>query len=77
MEVAMRQVESSNVRAYGYDAASSTLVVVFKDSARYHYEKVPPELVQKLDQCADAGGSVGSFIHARMKGYYEGRKIDG
>lgn len=76
-EVTMTQVaKSSNVRSYGYDADSSTLVVLYLDGARYHYFKVPPERKTEMDQANASGGSIGKYIHQRIKGYYDGQKVE-
>lgn len=39
---------STNVRAAGYDTASSTLYVQFKDGRTYEYYNVPQSLFQEL-----------------------------
>jgi hypothetical protein len=76
-EVTMTQVtNSSNVRAFGYDAATSTLVVVYQGNSRYHYLKVPPERKTEMDQVNTSGGSVGKYLSDRVKGYYEAEKVE-
>ncbi len=64
--------ESSNVKRYGYRRDTSVLFVVYKDGQRYEYGKVPPDLFDELRQ-AD---SVGKFLHTRIKGYFNTRKIE-
>lgn len=56
-------VESSNIAAIGYDAASKTLQVDFKTGKRYQYQNVPPELLTEFQQ-AD---SVGQYFAANIR----------
>lgn len=76
MEVTMTQVESSNVKSYGYDPVTGTLVVVYQGDVRWDYVKVPLERKTEMDQINAEGGSIGKYIHARIKGYYDGKKIE-
>jgi hypothetical protein len=71
----MTAIKSSNVQSYGYDAATGTLVVVYKGDVRWDYLKVPQERKDEMDQINAAGGSIGQYIHARIKGYYDGQKV--
>ena len=60
--------ESSQIAAYGYDAASRTLRVQFRDREKkpaavaYDYQDVPPEIHAGLNGAA----SKGSFIHSTI-----------
>lgn len=76
MEVTMTPVQSSNVQSYGYDAATGTLVIVYKGDVRWDYAKVPAERKAEMDQVNAEGGSIGKYIHARIKGYYDGQKVE-
>lgn len=62
--------ESSQVRGYGYDAASKTLAVEFNSNASrvtYHYKGVPPEVA---DEFAKAE-SKGRFARSRLVNVFE------
>ncbi|HQS59997.1 MAG TPA: KTSC domain-containing protein [Gallionellaceae bacterium] len=58
---------SSQVIAHGYDAATSTLAVQYKNGGTYHYKAVPAKLYEELL----AAESAGKFIHAEVKSVYE------
>lgn len=62
--IALQPVESSQVKAVGYDEASKTLAVQFKHGAGavYHYGGVSPELHQ-------------AFISAESMGKFHGQHI--
>ena len=71
----MKQIDmiprsSSNVAATGYDPASQTLAVQFKNGATYHYSGVPQDVADGLDTSA----SVGKYIHQHIVGVYESSK---
>lgn len=44
----MNYVESSNLRAVGYDACSAVLVIEFKDGSAYEYYGVPEYIFNEL-----------------------------
>lgn len=56
-------VESSNLKAIGYDAATKTVQVDFKTGRKYHYQNVPQET---FDEFA-AAPSVGKHFAAHIK----------
>ena len=58
-----KPVESSNLAAIGYDAATKTLQVDFKNGKRWQYQNVPSELFVEFSK-AD---SVGKFFATRIK----------
>lgn len=69
--------DSSNIASFAYATARSALIVEFKDKAgnitvTWEYEKVPPHIFEEMKNVV----SVGSFLRARVIGYYEGRKIE-
>jgi len=66
--IAMQPVKSSNLQAVGYDEASSTLAVQFKNGTTYRYRGVPAEVFQQLLTAASAG----SFFSSSIRGQYEG-----
>ena len=59
-------VTSSNVKAVGYDAASSTLFVEFHGSGVYRYEKVPAQVHAEFM----AAESPGRFFAANVRGKF-------
>ena len=60
----MARVESSNIKAIGYDAASKTLRVDFRSGSSYDYTNVSPE------EHADfmAADSKGKHFHKHFRG---------
>jgi hypothetical protein len=67
----MESVESSNVKAIGYDPKNSTVFVDFKNGASYEYYDVPERVFHELKN-AD---SVGRFLNMEIKGSYSYSKI--
>lgn len=55
---------SSNLKAQGYDEASQTLRIHFKNGVVYDYAGVQPDVAQAF-QAAD---SLGKFFHAHIRG---------
>ena len=68
-------VESSMIKAAGYDAATRVLEVVFHrgKTRTYHYHDVPPEVFQRLL----AADSKGQFMHAAVSDTYAVTKVAG
>lgn len=64
-QIALQAVDSSQVKAIGYDAATKTLAVQFKHGlgAIYHYPNVEP----KTHADFIAAESVGKFFGAHIK----------
>jgi len=48
-------VNSSSLRALGYDPAGQVLEVEFHNGSVYRYEQVPPEVVQSLLEADSLG----------------------
>ena len=67
----MIQVDSSNIAAVGYDVGSSTLQVEFNNGTAYQYFDVPEHIFEGLRD----SDSVGSFLHANIKGNYRYSKV--
>jgi hypothetical protein len=69
--IAMDEVESSQIHSLGYDAASTTLAIRFKDrttgapTSLYHYANVP---VEEFNALRDAA-SIGSYFGKHIKPY--------
>ena len=65
---ALTQVESSLIKAVGYDAATQVLTVTFVDQeGTYEYQKVPESVYKELM----AAESKGSFFAKNIKGKFE------
>lgn len=64
-------VVSSNVAEIGYDAATMTLEVAFKNGTVYQYFDVPESLYQELMRAE----SVGKVLNAQIKNSYRYMKI--
>ncbi|MNC06985.1 hypothetical protein D3C75_545120 [compost metagenome] len=73
MAINMLSVQSSNLAAVGYDEASKTLHVQFKNGAVWEYTEVPAEEYQAL-MSAD---SIGSHYAKNVKKKYEGAPFNG
>ena len=64
-------VTSSNVADVGYDAASMTLEIGFKNGTVYQYFDVPEPVYQELLR----SDSVGSFLNQQIKNSYRYAKV--
>jgi hypothetical protein len=68
MNITLTPVESSQIAAVGYDAATRTLAIQFKKksgpSSLYHYDNVPAD----VHQAFVAAESKGRFFGANIKG---------
>lgn len=70
--MSMVPVSSSNLKAVGYDAASSTLRIAFLNGGIYEYSGVPSSVHAGLM----AASSHGSYFDAHIKkGPYRYRKV--
>ena len=68
----MKPVESSQIKAIGYDAAAKELHVEFNTGALYSYADVSPSLWNEFDEAE----SKGSFFHKNIKkGGFEYRRL--
>lgn len=68
----MTPVESSNLKAVGYDPEAQALHVQFKNGGHYQYAGVPPDAHQALL----AADSKGSHIAKNIVGKYTHTKLD-
>lgn len=58
-------VDSTNVAAHGYDEATKTLMIQFKNSKNvYHYPNVEAHVYHSLKNAK----SVGGYVHEHIKG---------
>lgn len=56
--IPLTPVQSSNVVAIGYDPASRTARVRFRNGATYRYADVPPELHESIMKADSVGAAV-------------------
>ncbi len=61
-------VESSNVKAVGYDAETKVLEVEFKSGGTYQYAGVQPEMYADLLEADSVGRFVSQVVRAGRKG---------
>lgn len=64
-------VQSSDLKAVGYDEPSKTLHVEFHSGGLYEYAGVP----EKIHQALRAATSVGRYFHANVKDRYPTKKL--
>ena len=64
-------VESSSVRAVGYDPATFELEVEFHNGRTYRYQHVPIAAYRLLLQAA----SIGEFVNKQIKPRFEAKAI--
>jgi hypothetical protein len=69
METIIETPDSSNVARYGY--RGSVLFVEFKNGDEWEYE-APISVFDGMRKAK----SVGSFLHAKVKGKFKGRKVN-
>lgn len=67
----MHEVESSNVKAIGYETATNTLVVGYLSGLKYEYSNVPANVFDELLESV----SKGKYMNQNIKGQYEGRRV--
>jgi len=65
-------VSSSNLRSVGYDDATRTLEIEFRDGSLYRYSSVPESVYRSLM----AAGSKGSYFHAHIRDRFAYRRIN-
>jgi hypothetical protein len=68
----MMPVQSSNIKAIGYDLEQCILYIEFKSGGLYAYKDVPKPLYEDLGYSE----SVGKFFFAHIKGKFECEKVD-
>jgi hypothetical protein len=67
----MHEVESSNVKAIGYETSTNTLVVEYLSGLKYEYSNVPANVFDELLNSV----SKGKYMNQNIKGQYEGRRV--
>ena len=73
MNIPLCDCKSSNLAGFGYDAASKTLAVKFKDSGKtYHYADVPPDIFDEFGKAE----SKGKFFFAKVRNSYKAKLLE-
>ena len=70
----LTSVNSSNVKAVGYDAIAQTLSVQFAGGNTYAYIAVPSDVWDELQKCIADGHSVGAWISANIVRKFQFRR---
>lgn len=70
--IEMIPCKSSNVEAYGYNKAETTLALRFKGGAVYHYANVPEHIAQALANAT----SIGSYASREITGKYDAKRMN-
>jgi hypothetical protein len=65
-ELMMRELQSSNLAGYDYDAETKVLTVYFRGGRGYRYSGVEQEVVDGLE----GAESPGKYFHARIREQY-------
>jgi hypothetical protein len=65
--VELKPVESSNIKAVGFDPNGRTLRVEFNSGSQYDYEDVPPTVYQEFIESP----SKGRFFAQNIKGHFQ------
>jgi YD repeat-containing protein len=66
-----KRLNSSQIRAVGYDASSQTLEIEFPNGSIVQYSRVSPEVHRRLM----AAPSPGSFFQDRIEDEFTARRI--
>ena len=69
----MTKVESSNIKAIGYDSETKRLRVQFASGGIYEYADVAGEVADEFMNAESAG----KFFHKKIRNMYETEKIKG
>ena len=67
-----KPVDSSNIKAVGYDPESKTLEVEFQSGAVHAYEGVPADKHAAFIKAKSAGG----FFHTHIRGRFKGSRAE-
>ena len=64
----MTAVQSSMVAHHGYDAATKTMALTFRDGKTYHYHHVPQAAYDSLVSAKSLGQHFYQHVKPRFKG---------
>ncbi len=62
MAIQMNEVDSSNLKAIGYDPATKVLHVRFKNGSLYEYRGVSQELYDNLSKAPSKGAFLNQYV---------------
>lgn len=80
--IPLAAVESSQIKAVGFDGGTNTLAIQFhgkagEDAPTYHYFNVPAEVNKAMvAEVTKEGGSVGGYFYKAIKGKYDYQRIE-
>jgi len=64
-------VESSSISEIGFDEASNTLEIMFRDGKLYQYFDVPAHLYEQMISAS----SIGKFFHENVRGEFRFARV--
>lgn len=67
----MTPVNSSHMRAVGYDEPTRTMHIEFQNGDLHEYKQVSPDFHKRMMQSK----SVGSFFHQNVKPFFNSRRV--
>ena len=56
--IEMKEVVSSNVKSYGYDASSQVLAVVYSNGTEYRYLGIQPDIAEGISKTESVGRAI-------------------
>lgn len=65
--IALTEVQSSNLKAYGYEPSSKTFALRFGPGKVYHYADVTQDVVDKFVAAESKGKAVGELIRGKFR----------
>lgn len=68
----MTKVNSSHMRAVGYDPATRKMHIEFRNGQTYEYRGVPKEFHQTMM----GAKSIGSFFHQNVQPHFTGKALN-
>lgn len=71
-EILMKNVESANLSAMGYDEKNRILQIRYNNDTTYQFYDFPPEVWKDLQKAE----SKGSFMYKSVRGRYRYARID-
>lgn len=69
MAITLLPVQSSNLKAIGYDHATQTMAVQFLNGNIYHYEAVPQSVYDNLMADESKGSFFSKFVRGKFDSY--------
>lgn len=63
--IAMKEVESAAMKAWGYDPAQQVLAIQFRPGKVTHYQGVPQDVADAFEASPSKGRAVGELLRNR------------